>query len=549
MKKQFLIYSVIIYTFINLFCQVQAQEIDTLFVSPSLIEISADIGSISENSITISSTVNDTAEITISDALTTIVFIEQKQTNITTETQSRFNISVKPSLDIQPQIIAGYIIIKTKDQTQQIPILVKIIPKRKNFDLTLDVPFKKLYPQDEIKANLEIVNLGNFQPVRIIITSKIKDFSGNVIEQSKQTSILEKENIIPIIFNIPNINKGEYILEAEIQSDSSIEKTASIISIIESQNIPQEIKKQEYPNLFLIAFIIAGMIYSIAKIILQKKTKVYSILIIILLIISGIIITQFLTKEITEFSFPTPLSNNIQNITKLFGISDLTNEPFLKNITEQFIIYIINSSEIKKQDIRVQSTEKEFIISLEDAKLEIIKSGKKYLFSIIQNSQGEINCNFFCKWNFLFLTETIIIIIILISMILFLKQNSTKRNLPKREDDIIQIIEEAEKNIKKDVFKAMHQFFTSFLHLEYEATIEQIKEELPKTKLEKKVSTRILSFLDKLNDFMYSAEHKNQRELKQEAQEILTDLKEIMKINIKTDTNPNYTKKEGVKHV
>jgi len=248
------------------------------------------------------------------------------------------------------------------------------------------------------------------------------------------------------------------------------------------------------------------------------------------LLVIGIIISfnSFTPEDTKQPAFTVDNPSLEQNISQILGMSKLTNEPFLKNITEGFFVYVVENSKITKPQINIESSENAISITLGNAQLEISRLGKKYELFI--HSQGQIpaTCNLFCIWKHLFLKETIAILI-LIAVIILLKRKPKlhiKQKEENEQDRINNLILNLNLN-KKDIFSTITTFFTQLIDLNYEATLEQLRKEISKTKFNKKIKDKIYILLDKLNDSEYSPENISKKEIKEDFKNIIIEIKEF----------------------
>lgn len=531
-----------------------AQEND-IFISPSILEISTTLNSIKEATLTISSKEDTIITLEESKQFQDFLIIENKTINLIANNPTQIRIKIQPSINTIPNIYPGFITIKNKEIEKTIPLIINIKPQKSNFDLKLDLPIKKVNTGDKLTGNLEIVNLGDFKPLKLDITQKIKNINNNILETSKEIKVIDKQLVLPLQLTVPPTKSGIYFLEIEIQSDLSTERISKSFIILETQNLeqPSNITRNSL-LLFVLSVLLTIILLFIKKFYNISIKKIYIILFIIIILIIVLFISNILkVEEISQLPTISKESANSQNLSEIVSIDTLTNEPFLRNVTEHFLIYIVESYEIKKPEIKVGSTENFIFITLGDTRLEIAKSGRKFDLNIVSKSLGPVKCNLLCISKLILLSKIIsIIVIVLLVFTHSHKKFFKKSKKPEEEsevDRINRLLLSTEAKLKKvKLFPTIRNFFIDLLNLDYEATIEEIISEITKTKFNKKIKNNTNKILNNLNIYEYSQESITKKELKKEFNILLLQIKDYMKthINIKNiEVNNDNIQKRG----
>ncbi len=506
-----------LFIFAIIFVLVQGARAQDFFVSPSLIEVSMRVGSTQQGSFTITSQVNTSIKISLSDSLRESMTLNKTEINATTEEKIDFLITPK---ETNAAIKTGIINIVSPTQEQEIPILLIITPKRKIFDANLNLPQKRVFPSQSFEVKLEMVNLGNFKPILTKIRMQIKNLQGNIIQEKIISETIDKEKIISHRFTIPQTAAGVYRVEAEIQSEFSTEHAASFFRIGETTNEEEQTARSW---IYILAIIILILFIGLGMRAGIKSTFLRYILIFIVL---GVLITILSLNVIIpksqeqEYQKTTVQGNNF---TKQLSIADLTREEFLKNMTDHFVIYIINSSQREQQKPTITSDRKNLLISFDTVKLEITKAGRKYVLSIIQKNTEKQECNFICLWKTLFLTETSILLLIVLFILIYTQKKQQKEK--PQEQSNTNMLSQAEITLVKNPFVSLKLLLIHILQIEYEPTLEQLQEEIKQKNLTKKFKESLITFLGELNEMYYSNEKKTKKAMKSLARDLFLQLK------------------------
>lgn len=494
---------------IGLISLVSAQNI-----LPPLLKIKVQPSSVSEQILLVNSQEIKTLNLELSQELRSLISLEKTEIQVN---QEQIPISFRTLPTAIPGIYTGSLIVNQKN----IPIILDIQNQRKQLDLKINLPIKNHISETDLTAKLEVVNFGEFMPLSFSIKSQIRDLNNNIIKESKDIRIIEKNIEVPITLEIPSLNPGTYFLYIEASTDTQTDRTSEIFNVVQGQKT--EPRSYTSNTIFLVIplILLVGLFLIFRKRLPIKKIHIILLLILILLI--TFILIQLPQKEDLQQFQRSHESSLKQNITNMLSLSKLTNEPFLKNASTNLLVYFIETSERVKPPIKIETTDNNIIITVGDARLVISKSRKSYNFNIVSRSLRSAECNFLCLLKYNFLTE-IIIILLLILTIFFI---NTKK--PKEVEipiiTVEQLIQKSKK--QKDLFKAARSFFITFLSLEYEPTLEELIKEIQKTRLTSK--TKIILFLDHLNNAHYdpSALHKSQ--LKKKFNKILEEIEKSYK--------------------
>ncbi len=500
-----------------------AQEIGIFTVSPQLLEISANPGSIKEETLLISSETDLVINLELSQSLKELITIEERSINLIKDKQQFIPLKINPPLNQIPGIYTGFLSIKSSNFEKKVDFIININNKRKSLDLDLTLPIRKLKPKEELTGTLEIVNLGNFQPIKLNLNTYIKDINGNTIEKKSEITLIEKKLVYQISMTIPSIKPGNYFLDVEISSDIFTERITRAFSILEAPIIekPSSLPKLTNSVIITLSLLALLILYLLTRNLSKKSFFILPFIILIILIL--IMFNTFIREKTEEITKPDYDSSLAQNVSNMLGLSKLTNEPFLKNITETFLIYIIKSSEKTKPEIKIDEDKNDLSITLEDIKLTISKIRKKYDISIISSSTGRIECNLLCIASLTLWTETVGVILSLLLIIILLKKRKHKEKITEVTPlSINQLISYTE--LEKNTYSTIRKFFISFLNLDYEATLEEISNEVHSTSYNDKLKTQISVLLERLNEFEYSQNHVSKKEIINEFNDILMQL-------------------------
>jgi len=110
-------------------------------------------------------------------------------------------------------VYLGQIVISIEDQIELKDIIINVNPLNPVFELKTILTNHQIQPNQDLKLDLRITNIGTQEPTEITILYDLKDFEGNSYSLDQETITitdminLDKELIIP-----KQINLGNYVL-------------------------------------------------------------------------------------------------------------------------------------------------------------------------------------------------------------------------------------------------------------------------------------------------------------------------------------------------
>ena len=131
----------------------------------------------------------------------------------------------------------GGLIIRTNEIQKSVPILVKVKSKTALFDIDIDIPenSKKLKPNDELTAQVTLLNLGEADE-QVTVGYAIKDFWNNIILSEEELLSLKDQKSFTKRFKLPKaLTSGNYVLTASVVSKDGIGTAGDLFDILETK--------------------------------------------------------------------------------------------------------------------------------------------------------------------------------------------------------------------------------------------------------------------------------------------------------------------------
>jgi len=187
--------------------------------------------------------------------------------------------SKKVTLDILGKrvgVFAGQILVKEEEIEKSVSVSLEVESDISLFDVKLDIPkeYKNVRPDENLKTQITLLNIGAPELVDVIATYMIKDLRGNVVYQASETFAVEIqksfERDFPISKNTP---VGSYIAIIEIRYANSFAVSSDFFEVVEE--FP-EIEKQELRSKLvstLIVVVLFAMVLLFTLKLIPKKRK------------------------------------------------------------------------------------------------------------------------------------------------------------------------------------------------------------------------------------------------------------------------------------
>ncbi|MCD4666905.1 hypothetical protein K8R47_03790, partial [archaeon] len=155
-------------------------------------------------------------------------------------------------------IYSGKITIEGNGVSKIINILTEVKERKPLFDIITKITEREIHLNDDIKANITIVNMGDLEHIDILLYYAIKNFDGEGVLSFREESLaIDKEIDIVRALKLPkDVSEGKYIFYSKVSYGDIIATSSDVFEVV-SEN---QIKHKNYLDKNLINKII---IYSL----------------------------------------------------------------------------------------------------------------------------------------------------------------------------------------------------------------------------------------------------------------------------------------------
>ncbi len=138
-----------------------------------------------------------------------------------------------------PNSHVGNLIIKSSTFQKTINLIIDIRERQPLFDLLVKILSRKINPGDTIKANFEMLNLGDLTKIDVLLYYSIKDFEGNILAFKEESIAIETKLDIVRKIELPfDIDYGPYVLYSNISYKNISASSTEAFEVIEKTTIP-----------------------------------------------------------------------------------------------------------------------------------------------------------------------------------------------------------------------------------------------------------------------------------------------------------------------
>ena len=141
--------------------------------------------------------------------------------------------------NFDPGVYSGKIIIKTKESTKEILLIIEVKTKKVIFDVSLDIlpKYKEIFAGEKIVFQITIFNLGEVKEAEVLINYLIKDFEGNTLHSKEETITIENQASFSRTIKTPeNIKPEDYLLVIQTKYDGTVGTASEIFRIKNKRN-------------------------------------------------------------------------------------------------------------------------------------------------------------------------------------------------------------------------------------------------------------------------------------------------------------------------
>ncbi|MFH1608194.1 MAG: hypothetical protein ABIA78_03600, partial [archaeon] len=140
--------------------------------------------------------------------------------------ENSFTVLVGETKDIEfkitapenPGVYTGKIIVNTADTVKEILVMLNVKSEKSLFDITLSIPnyMKSMTGGRNLKAQINLLQMGIKEKMDVTLHYSIKDFSGNVFLAESETIAVYEEKSLDKEFYTQEFVPGDYVLGIEL---------------------------------------------------------------------------------------------------------------------------------------------------------------------------------------------------------------------------------------------------------------------------------------------------------------------------------------------
>ncbi len=237
--------------------------IQNLIVNPIAFNLPAAAGIKSSGKILLRNLRNNSLNliITFSGTNNLIQFDLRNLTLQATETRI-LDFSINPPA--KAGIYSGEIIFSTAAEQTSVPVVVNVGEGQSLFDIAVNIPeqYRFIQPGGNLTSQISLTQIGVQKETDVTLSYIIKDFKGNVYEQTTETIAVYKQKIFEKTFDVSNLSSGDYLLGIEAIYSGGVATSSAQFTIVSPGEV---ISKTPEINIFLLSigtFIFLGLLFS-----------------------------------------------------------------------------------------------------------------------------------------------------------------------------------------------------------------------------------------------------------------------------------------------
>lgn len=146
-----------------------------------------------------------------------------------------FYLNFNAPLEQEPGIYTGKIVLSAENIKKIVDVIIEVESKAPLFDIDLEVlsQYQKVFPGDEVIAEIKVFNLKGFGKVDVTVTYSIKDFDGNLIAEEHETLAVETQASLTRVIRLQsNIKPGRYIFYANVKYDGTVGSASDLFEVV-----------------------------------------------------------------------------------------------------------------------------------------------------------------------------------------------------------------------------------------------------------------------------------------------------------------------------
>lgn len=137
-----------------------------------------------------------------------------------------------------PGVYTGNIIVEDKDRQLKkiINVIIEVQEKKPLFDVFVDVAYKKVLPGETIKADIDLINMGDLEGFDVVLYTAVKDFNDQVITFREESIAINKKLSLSRKLDLPEeVPYGDYVFYAKVSYEEITAFGSDSFQVVESR--------------------------------------------------------------------------------------------------------------------------------------------------------------------------------------------------------------------------------------------------------------------------------------------------------------------------
>ncbi len=167
--------------------------------------------------------------------------------------QKLIGVAFTASLDKLPDVYSGILSVTAGNIEKRVIVIVEVKKLAPLFDIKveLDNRYEKVFPGQEVPADIILYNFGDLKPVDVNLHYSIRDLDGNDITFKDETVAVDEQRLIKVNLTIPDdAELGNYLYYGRIVYNGNAEASSSALLEV----IPR-VERKDYTSIILITII------------------------------------------------------------------------------------------------------------------------------------------------------------------------------------------------------------------------------------------------------------------------------------------------------
>ncbi len=241
-------------------------EVIKFTISPELFEKTMILNGISFDEITITNKENSERSFNVHvESLEDIISFEETSVNISSKSMKR--IEFKINAPNKSGIYTGKIIITSSYIRKEALVIINVESEKSLFDITVSIPeaMKTINLGENLKAQIDLLEMGVQKYKDVILNYMIKDFDGNIHLTESETIAVSDQKTFSKKFHTKDLLSGNYVLGVELVYPDGVAVASSHFKIRERFELGRD-------QIILVALIFLSLI-SVGMVLLIRRYK------------------------------------------------------------------------------------------------------------------------------------------------------------------------------------------------------------------------------------------------------------------------------------